>query len=188
MTKKSTDNISKDNLKYSLILVSAISILLSIALVFYFQKYNDTNQELQTIKSGYEFKSWSIGKEVETPDFNIIVNSVKKDAVGIPKYLPAPEGFMFVTVDINVSNKTSEDKLFLPVNNTYLRDEQGNKYSLTATPQAEETIAGSIAAGDSAHGQIGYLVPTSVEQLIFYFEPYGENGGNTVAIDLDINI
>jgi hypothetical protein len=188
MTKKSTKNITDENLKYTLILVTAISLLLSVAVVFYFQKYNEANQELQTIKTGYELKSWAIGQEVETPDFKITVNSVKKDEVGIPKYLPTPEGFMFVTLDLNVTNKTSEDKLFLPVNNTYLRDNQGNKYSITASPQVEETIAGSIAVGDTAHGQIGYLVPTNVDSLKFYFEPYGENGGNTVAIDLDINM
>lgn len=183
MNKKSSKN--QSNYKVLLLVVSFVAMISTFGFIYYYQQYTGTYNELNMIKTGYTTKLWQPGEIVETPDFTITINSSDIDTVGIPQYLPAPEGMEFLTIDMTVANKTNQDQLFLPVNSTYLKDQDNNVYGLTATPNVEQGVAGTVPAGDSKTGQIGFMIPQNTQALRFYFEPYGDNGGNTIVIDLN---
>lgn len=173
------------NIKLLLLTLSSITLISIVGFIYYFQSYNNVNEELSLIKTGYTTKLWQLGEKVETPDFTLVINSADIDTVGIPDYLPVPEGMEFITLDLSVTNKTEKDLLFLPINSTYLKDQDGNKYGLTTTANVKQEIAGTVVAGDTNNGQIGFMIPQNTEALRFYFEPYGESDGPTIVIDLN---
>jgi hypothetical protein len=183
--KTSTTNENVHNYINHALLFSIACVILAVSsTIFYYVKYKNITEELNEYKTGYALKTWAIGDEVDTPDYTISVKEINIDKIGIPKYLPAPEGKQFVAVDLTVKNRTSTEAVFLPINSSYLRDQDGIKYAVTTAPNVEEGIAGQIAPGDTARGMLGYLVPQDISELRFYFEPYGEQAGKTITIDL----
>ncbi|MCA9349127.1 DUF4352 domain-containing protein [Candidatus Saccharibacteria bacterium] len=140
--------------------------------------------ELYDIKLGYSMHSWLPGESVETEVYRLKLEDVTIDKEGIPVYLPAPSGYMFVTVDLSIDNKSQQDQLFLPLNYTYLKDQTGKKYALTTVPNITNSAAGKIAAGDTVRGQIGFMIPITSTDLHFYFEPYGQDNSSIINFDI----
>lgn len=185
MAKKHKNSSNEIILKNILFGVSLLALISISGMIYYYQKYTTTADELSMIQTGFTTKLWQPGEAVETPDFVITINNVDIDRQGIPQYLPIPEGMQFITLDMDVKNKTSNDILFLPINSTYLKDQDGNIYGLTTTAKVEQEIAGTVVAGDTKTGQVGFMVPQNTSALRFYFEPYGQEDGNTIVIDLN---
>lgn len=157
-------------LSASLMLITIVAVSVNAIL---WSKYVSTSAELTTLKTGVQKRIWQIGENIETAEFVFSVNEVNVNQQGLEKYLPAPEGMQFVTVDVSMRNKTAEEKVFIPLNTAYIRDSEGNKYELTVSPDVDSSAAGRIAAGDIIKGQIGFLVPESSMGLNFYLEPFG---------------
>jgi hypothetical protein len=168
-------------LSIAAILMTCVSITATVLLAIKYQKVVDENTSLKT---GYTTEKWQPKQEILTPNFGITLEGVDVDDKGVPDHLPLPEGYIFIAVDISVRNVTAEEKLFLPMDHTYIRDESGLRYDLTAAPNVETGIAGSVMSGDTARGQIGFMVPKGQKNLTFYFEPYGDGAGKTAAFDL----
>ena len=147
-------------------------------------KYQDVLDENNFLRVGYALQKWQPKQEIITPNFAITVEDVSIDDKGIPQHLPLPEGYVFVAVDLSVRNLTGDEQLFLPQDHTYVKDETGFRYDLTAAPNVVNSIAGAVMSGDKVRGQIGYMVPKDQKNLTFYFEPYGSGAGKTAAFDL----
>ncbi len=159
-----------------------VSLLATVVLAV---KYDRLQKDYNLLKNGNSTKIWQPNQEVLTNHFMLKVNKVLIDEVGVPEHLPAPEGTKFVTVDLSVKNMTDSDKLFIVHDHMYVRDESGYRYDSAVAPNVTVGIAGTIAAGDTAAGQVGFLVPKTTTDLKLYFEPYGEDTAQTVIIDIN---
>ena len=180
----SSNKSENTQLRITLLVISTTSLLLTVFLVFTVFRYQSVSSKLDQYESGYSMSTFSPGHEVHTDNFTLTVTGLALDHEGIPKHLPAGDGHMFATIDMTVRNKTTEDRLFIPVNSTYVRDQDGYKYSTTAAPSVTSSLAGQIAAGDTAAGQISYLIPEDTTVLKVYFEPYGDDSSKIVSIDI----
>ena len=176
--KKAEKTIRK--LSYVLICVVLLSVAANLWLMY---RYQGAQNEITSLRQGAELKTWSIGDVIETPEFSFTVHDVKVDTVGIPKYLPVPEGQKYVAVDVSLKNKTEDDNTFVPLNTAYLRDADNHKYDLSLAPTVEFTAAGRVASGDTIRGEIGYLVPAEAKELRFYVEPFA-NKSAMIVIDI----
>ncbi len=181
-SKRTSLNDKNKLLALFLLLTVTCGLLITTSLA---RKNSQLVQELQDLKTGYYMKSWAVGDEIDATDFKLTVNGVDVDSVGIPNYLPVPEGMEYLAVDISLTNKTSNENIFIPLNTAYLRDKNGTKYDLSLAPNVESSVAGRIAAGDTIKGQIGFLVPQSAEGLRFYFEPFAQSS-EIVVVDLKL--
>lgn len=148
------------------------------------KRYNALKKENDSLKNGYSLRTWQPNELVATNQFQLTVNGVKTDRDGIEKYLPVPEGYKFLTIDLTVKNMTDAEKWFLPEDHMYLKDVSGQRYDLTATKDVQQSIAGPIVAGDTTKGQVGFLVPDNNSSYRLYFEPYGEDRAKVAVIDL----
>ena len=159
--------------------------LVSLSATLYISaKYNKLANENASLKTGYSVQKWQPKQEVKTPNFAITVEGLVVDDKGIPEHLPLPEGYVFVAIDVTAQNLTAEEKLFLPQDHAYIKDERGMRYDVTAAPNVENGVAGAVLSGDKIRGQIGFMVPEGQKNLTFYFEPYGDGAGRTAAFDL----
>jgi hypothetical protein len=185
MKQRRTTTSNRNNFVIAFALIASAMVLISLAVTIVFVKrYDKLEKDFNSYKTGYSIKLWSVNDEIVTPKFILKINGLSIDKTGIPQYLPAPEGMDYVSVDLNVKNRTANDEIFIVQDHVYLRDELGNRYNPTVAPNVEKGIAGSIAAGDTAKGQIGFLIPESSQDLKFYFVPYGIEPADTVVIDL----
>ena len=163
------------------ILMTFVSIAATVVLALKYQSVSNENSQLKT---GYALQKWQPKQEVITPVFGITVESISVDDKGVPPQLQLPEGYVFIVVDLTVRNLAADEKLFLPQDHLYIRDEAGLRYDLTAAPKVEKSVAGAVVAGDKIRGQVGYMVPKDQKNLTLYFEPYGDGAGKTAAFDL----
>jgi Domain of unknown function (DUF4352) len=175
-----TRNLDSRIMRIQPVLATVAILFLGFTTLLYQSKYTNALQELSDYKNGYSLSTNELGTTAETPDFNITLNSVTYDDKGLVGYIVPPEGMQFVAVDLSVKNKTSSDKMFLPIDSTYVKDQTNIKYFLTTAPNVQEGVAGTVAAGDTVKGQIGYLVPKATTKLNFYFIPYSQTPGKTI--------
>jgi hypothetical protein len=149
-------------------------LLIAVGLLIGMQaRLSDKQSQLNALYAGYELVTYSPGDIVETPDFSLEVTGFDIDTEGIPQYLEVPDDQQYVAVDLTFRNKTSNDAILLPLNDVYLKDETGKKYLVTTAPNVESGVAGRVAAGDVISGQAGFLIPRSLDNVNFYFEPLG---------------
>ncbi|HMT18810.1 MAG TPA: DUF4352 domain-containing protein [Candidatus Saccharibacteria bacterium] len=148
------------------------------------RNYERIKKENDLLRNGYALKTWQPNELISTDQFQLTVTGVKTDREGIEKYLPVPEGYKFLTVELTVKNMTDSEKWFLPEAHMYMKDASGQRYDLTATKDVQTSIAGPIAAGDTTKGQVGYMVPDNESTYRLYFEPYGEDHAKVAVIDL----
>jgi hypothetical protein len=74
-------------------------------------------------------------------------------------HFAAPEGKQYLILSFTLKNVSKETISILPANDTYVKDSNGNVYSLSPVGLDNPFRAGELLPGDTITGQLSYLVP-----------------------------
>lgn len=165
--------------------VFVVTILLLSVAVFYRQRYVTVRHQLNAYEYSHPLVSYGVGEVVDTARFSFAVTKIAYDDQGIKEY-PAPPGMQFLMIDITLFNKTSSSIYFLPVTQTYVRDQQGNRYDISTAPKIiEPSIAGEIVPLIGYNGRLGFVVPKSAEGLEFVCDLSSYPNENSIIYNLE---
>lgn len=162
MKKKSEDkSISKNSsivLKLALCLIAG---LFAGSLVYSFTK-NQTqfSKQVQTYKAGKVYSNSSYDVRID----NVARGSGEKGS------LNPGAGKTYLIVTLYVKNKTNKVLPLYPVTQTYIKDSQGQTYSIGPAMVKQPFLAGDLSAGDQIKGELAYEIPTNLKNPLFYFE------------------
>jgi hypothetical protein len=114
---------------------------------------------------------YQIGELVEISDLSIQVLGVSyPEGVGI---VQPKEGFKFVSVDVQITNQGEVVQEITSVVQMYLKDSTGQQYTFNLGAQSVIDSGlpdDELQPGEMVRGQIGFQVPTDIQNLIYVFD------------------
>lgn len=164
MNQKKNQKQSKKQVQSALIIGAILCIiggmLAGMASLMLIRNRTDFNDKIQTYKAG---------KTISSRDYDVRIDSVTRGN-GEKGSLNPGEGRTYLIVTLYVKNKTSKVLPLYPVSQTYIKDSQGQTYSIGPAMVKQPFLAGDLAPGDQIKGEIAYEIPSNITKPLFYFE------------------
>ncbi len=122
-------------------------------------------------------RTHEIGELVTIPGtYRIAVTKATFDNSIAPK-LHLPETDRVLVLTMQIRNTSGHVLNFLPAIHTFVRDDQGNTYSLTPGLASKNMPAALIKKNETLDGSLTYVVPSQYRPLWFYFDAQFDNQG-----------
>lgn len=97
---------------------------------------------------------------------------------------PIDENQVALVMDVTVKNITRETQQFIPVNQLYVRGEEGTYASIKVSSLIKKAIpATDLVAGESVSGQVCFIIPKTVAQPLLYVDT-GWDRSTPLVIDV----
>lgn len=126
-------------------------------------------------------KVYSIGQEARTQDMMIVVNGVRRDALGVQS-LALRDGNEYIIIDFTLANISSQPLELVPLLHFYLKDSSGRVHQVTPV-EGTDTWSGVLLAQDKIREEIGFEILKGAEWLRLYVES-GTPSRDIIVIDL----
>jgi hypothetical protein len=110
----------------------------------------------------------NLGDSAKVGDARVTANSYRLDAGG--EYLKPDSGNMWVIVDVTVVNTGDDEYNISSLLQTAVRDADGYEYDVAFGPDTKGNLDGSIPAGGTLRGEVGFEVPNPSYGLQFVFK------------------
>ena len=114
-------------------------------------------------------QTYKAGKTITSSDYDVRIDSISRGS-GEKGSLNPGEGKTYLIVNLYVKNKTSKVLPLYPVTQTYIKDSQGQTYSIGPAIVKQPFLAGDLAPGDQVKGELAYEIPSNLANPLFYFE------------------
>ena len=135
----------------------------------------------QVEQSGATSTSYKVGDQVQSGDYIVSVNAVRKD-VG-SGYIKPKVGFVYIIPNVTVQNNSTDKTTVSTLLQMYVKDSEGNKYTPTLAPDATGKVDGELLGVEKINGDVGFEVPTTATGLKFYYNAAWLTG-ESIVIDL----
>jgi hypothetical protein len=122
----------------------------------------------------------TIGSTGETAGLKVTLNSVRHETSGI---VPPKAGMEYLVLDLTFENVSNEPKNVSSLLNFSVKDDTGQKYTVTIGAETKSSPDGKIAPGDKLRGESAFEVPKDAKGLVFIFDPVF--GGEPLRFKLD---
>jgi hypothetical protein len=109
------------------------------------------------------------GKTYSNNNYDVRIDSVYRGS-GEKGSLNPGDGKTYLIVNLYVKNKTNKILPLYPVTQTYIKDSQGQTYSIGPAIVKQPFLAGDLQPGDQIKGELAYVVPDTIQEPLFYFE------------------
>jgi hypothetical protein len=112
----------------------------------------------------------TIGKPVQVGDTWVVtVNSVKTNTGS--DFTRPKSGYTYLIVDVTLKNISSSNHVASSIMMFDLKDQTGQKYTITFTDFAKAAPDGTMSSGSLLPGELVYEVPSSMHAFTFSFQP-----------------
>lgn len=102
--------------------------------------------------------------------FHINISKVYESDAHDPAFTLLPTDTLLV-MDISITNKSSGDQDFVPVNQIYVRDRDGGYYAMHTSLSLKSPIeAKTLNGGQTVSGQISFSVPKRLAHPLLYVD------------------
>lgn len=132
---------------------------------------------------------YEVGDSARVDPFVVTVTDIR--AEGEVEGSAAPADQQYILVDVELQNGGAEAEGISMLLQMLIEDGAGQQYAVSpeASMSSILTLNGSVGAGETAIGTVGFLVPESAEGLTFVFRTLAEGataeeGRAAFAIDL----
>ena len=120
----------------------------------------------------------------QSPAVVSVVLSDEKEITNSPPPFEAPQGYKFISLNLDIKNNSDQIFHFAPVLQTKIIDSNGNSYTMAPTTLVAPIKAGPISPGESVSGELSYLVPADISSPKYEFSEPSIN----LTATKDINI
>ena len=124
------------------------------------QDQNQFSKKVQTYKPGNTYSN---------RDYDVRIDAISRGS-GEKGSLNPGEGKTYLIVTLYVKNKSNKSLPLYPVTQTYIKDSQGQTYSIGPAIVKQPFLAGDLSAGDQVKGELAYEIPDNLANPLFYFE------------------
>ena len=106
-----------------------------------------------------------------TAAYDVSLTGVTEDATPDPAFT-LETGYTFLIFDITVTNRSAGTLDFVPVNQLYVRDNQGDTFTMHPASKLTKPIAATkLEPGQSATGQVSFAIPKKLARPLLYVDP-----------------
>jgi len=150
----------QDNAKRLLIVCLALfvsSIMLFSASLVYFHKSNQAKQRTAYAPA----QPFSLGQLVRMGKVEVRFDDIRRESGSQP--FVAPDGSEYVVAKLTVHNISDAPLQVMPSIDTYAKTSDGTVSVLAMYAYKDPFRAGELPAGETIHGEVGYLVKKDVD-------------------------
>lgn len=112
-----------------------------------------------------------VAQTISTPAVSLQIQSATEVAsreLFSGQTIPGEKGLV---IKLRVENKTSTTQPFLPVNQVFLKSRDGKLYQMRpVSGLSSPIVAGDLAPGATAEGELSFMVPETARGLWFYLD------------------
>ena len=102
----------------------------------------------------------------------------------IPSYFETKEDTMALCVNLTVKNISGSEKLFIPLEEIYIQDSEGNNYAIQAILTCDGGIGGPIQTGEVLQGDLGFMVPKNKKIEKLFYQPIDNIAKSFIISDI----
>lgn len=181
MSKKQT---KKSSHSRKLVVFAGLTVVVSLLFVISFSAYS--NRLITIGKEKGEEASSVLGTATSLASNGVIELRVGtlEQAATIPKVYEVDKGSRAVCVAVDVHNISGSEKLFIPLEEIKLVDEDGTRYDIAGVLTCAPGVGGPVQVGEVISGKLGFLLPDTAKKYKLHYIPLDKNTKSFIISDI----